>query len=143
MERDEAAFAAGCEAARADIAAGRLVYRWSGHTGHWGHWIVTQLEERFGVGVSDGFGVCCVTAPKLSFDDGYNSVLVAQINRRHGSGAFESLFTEARQRSEETLWAAKQLWLQRHAEAGPGAAPDSDRHPGFSLHEDSWRGARG
>ena len=57
MERDEAAFSAGCEAARADIAADRLVFRWGGHAGHWGHWIVTQLAERFGVNVNDRFGV--------------------------------------------------------------------------------------
>jgi hypothetical protein len=103
VERDEAAFAAGCDAARADIAANRLVYRWSGHTGHRGHWIVTQLAERFGVGVSDGFGVCFVTASSLAFDDGYNRVLVAEINRRYGSGAFEALLAEARQQSEEAL----------------------------------------
>ncbi len=127
MELDEAAFAAGCEAARADIAAGRLVYRWSGHAGHWGHWIVTQLAERFGVGVSDGFGVCFVTVSKLSFDDGYNSVLVAEIDRRNGSSAFESLLAEARQQSEEALWAAKQLWLLQHAKAEPGAAADRPR----------------
>jgi hypothetical protein len=131
VERDEAAFAAGCEAARADVASGRLVYRWSGHTGHWGHWIATQLAERFGVAVSDGFGVCFVTASRLSFDDGYNSVLVTEINRRHGSGAFESLLAESRQQSEETLWAAKQLWLQRHPEAAPGTAADRGRHDGF------------
>jgi len=114
VQRDDAAFAAGCEAARTDIAVGHLVYRWHGHAGHWGHWIVTQLAERFGVGVSDGFGVCFVTASSLSFDDGYNAVLAAEIDRRHGSGAFESVLAESRQQSEEALWAAKQLWLSRH-----------------------------
>jgi hypothetical protein len=121
MERDEAAFAAGSNAARADIATGRLVYRWGGHSGHWGHWIVTQLAKRFGVTVNDGFGVCFVTASSKSFDDGYNSVLAAEIDRRHGSGAFEAVFTESRQQSEEELWAAKQLWLAQHADAEQGA----------------------
>jgi len=116
VERDEAAFAAGGEAARGDIAASRLVYRWSGHAGHRGHWIVTQLEKRFGVGVSDGFGVCFVTTSKLSYDDGYNEVLVAEINRRYGSDAFESIFAEALQQTEEALGLAKEAWLERHPE---------------------------
>jgi hypothetical protein len=124
VERNEAAFASGSDAARADIAAGRLVYRWGGHSGHWGHWIVTQLAERFGVGVSDRFGVCFVTASSMSFDDGYNAVLAAEIDRRHGSGAFESVFIESRQQSEEALWAAKQSWLAQYANAEPGAAAD-------------------
>jgi hypothetical protein len=125
VERDDAAFAAGSDAARSDIAAGRLVYRWGGHSGHWGHWIVTQLAERFGVSVNDSFGVCFVTAASMSFDDGYNSVLAAEIDRRHGSGAFQSIFTESRQQSEESLWAAKQSWLEQHADAESGAATDS------------------
>jgi hypothetical protein len=124
VERDEAAYAAGVEAAKADIAAGRLVYRWSGHAGHWGHWIVSQLAERFGVAVSDGFGVCIVTASSRSFDDGYNAVLVAKINGRHGNGTFEALLAESRQQSEEVLWAAKEAWLERHSGAERGAAPD-------------------
>jgi hypothetical protein len=117
VERDEAAFAAGCEAARADIAAGRLVYRWGGHTGHWGHWIVTQLEERFGVGVSDGFGVCFVTTAGMSFDDGYNGVLAAEVDRRFGGGALRAVFAESKKQTEEALWDAKQAWLERHKEA--------------------------
>jgi hypothetical protein len=117
VQRDDTAFAAGCEAVRADIAASRRVYRWHGHAGHWGHWIVTQLAERFGVGVSDGFGVCFLTESSLSFDEGYNAVLATEIDRRHGSGAFESVFAESRQQSEEALWAAKQSWLSRHPAA--------------------------
>jgi hypothetical protein len=124
VERDEVTFAAASDVARADIASGRLVYRWGGHAGHWGHWIITQLAERFGVGVNDGFGVCFVTASSMSFDDGYNSVLAAEIDRRHGSGAFQSVFTESRKQSEESLWEAKQLWLEQHAEAEPDAAPN-------------------
>ena len=117
-ERDEAAFATGVETAKADIAAGRpLVYQWSGHTGHFGHWIVTQLAERFGVGVSDGFGICFVTREQLSFGDGYNATLAAEIDRRHGAGAFESVFAESRRQSEEALWDAKQKWLEQHPEA--------------------------
>lgn len=136
MERDEAAYAAGVEAATVDIAAGRLVYRWGGHAGHWGHWIVTQLAERFGVGVNEGFGVCFVTVSKESFDDGYNAILKAEIDRRHGSGAFEAVFRESRQEPEEALWAAKQAWRERHSDAAPdrgdskhvdrGAAPAGD-----------------
>jgi hypothetical protein len=113
MERDEAAFASGCAAARADIAAGRLHYRWSGHAGHWGHWIVTQLAERFGVNVDDGFGVCLVTVSSVSFNDGYNSVLVAEIDRRHGSGTFQSLLAGARVQSEASLGDARRTWLER------------------------------
>jgi hypothetical protein len=119
LERDETAFAAGVQKAHSDIAAGRLVYRWGGHSGHWGHWIVTQLAERFSAGVSDGFGVCFVDATSKSFDDGYNSVLIAEIDRRHGTGAFQSVLTESRQQSEESLWAAKQAWLKRHQDAKP------------------------
>src|SRR5436305_556727 len=116
VQRDEAAFAAGGEAARADIAASRLVYRWGGHAGHWGHWIVVQLAERFGFGVSEGFGVCLVDTCSMSFDNGYNGVLAAEIDRRHGRGAFEAVFAESRQQSEETLWAAKQSWMSRHSD---------------------------
>jgi hypothetical protein len=122
--RDEAAYAAGAEAAKADIATGHLVYRWGGHAGHWGHWIVMQLAERFGVGVNEGFAVCFVTAASMSFDDGYNAILVAEINRRHGNGAFEALLAESRQQSEESLWAAKQSWLARHPDAEPRASPN-------------------
>jgi steroid delta-isomerase-like uncharacterized protein len=101
----------GAEAAKADAAAGRLVYRWSGHAGHWGHWIVGQLAERFGVGVSDGFGVCFVSARGDSFDMGYNAVVAAEVNRRHGAGAFEAVFAESRQQSAEALRAARQAWF--------------------------------
>src|SRR6516162_6227455 len=114
MERDAAAFAEGCEAARADIAAGRLVYRWSGHTGHWGHWIVTELAKRFGVGVDDGFGTCLVTSSSVSFNDGYNGVLVTEIDRRYGNSAFQSLLIESRAQSEESLADAKQSWPERN-----------------------------
>jgi hypothetical protein len=117
VERDEEAFAAGCEAARADIASGRLVYRWGGHTGHWGHWIATQLAERFGANVGEGFGVCFVTTAGMSFDDGYNGVVEAEIDRRHGSGALNAVFTEAKTQTEEALWEAKQAWLERHKDA--------------------------
>ena len=117
MEIDQTAFAAGVEAAKADIASGLLVYRWSGHAGHWGHWIVTELARRFAVGVNDRFGVCFVTASGVSFDDGYNSVLAAEINRRHGAGAFEAVFTESRRQSEEALGGATRAWLEQHPEA--------------------------
>jgi hypothetical protein len=116
VERDDVAFAAGRAEAHADIAAGKPVYRWSGHTGHYGHWIATQLSMRFGVGISDGFGVCFVTMAKLSFDDGYNEVLAAELDRRHGRGALTALFAEARQQSEESLWDAKESWLANHPE---------------------------
>jgi hypothetical protein len=115
VERDEAAYAAGTEAAKADIAAGRREYRWGGHAGHGGHWIVTQLAERFGVGVNDRFGVCFVPASDMSFDDGYNAVLVAEVSRRPGNGVFEALLAESRQQSEEALWAAKPNSLSRIA----------------------------
>jgi hypothetical protein len=113
LERDDAAFAAGREAARADVAAGRFIYRWSGHAGHWGHYIVTQLRERFGVNVDDGFGICMVTASRVSFNDGYNGVLAAEIDSRFGSGAFESVFVEARSQSEERLADARHAWLEQ------------------------------
>ena len=113
MEHDDVAFAAGCEAARSDIAAGRLIYRWNGHAGHWGHWIVTQLAERLGVDVDDGFGICLVTASSVSFNDGYNSVLATEIDRRYGAGVFQSLLDESRRQSEESLWNAKQSWLKK------------------------------
>lgn len=103
MEGDELAFATGRAASHADIAAGKPVYRWSGHTGHYGHWIASQLAARFGVEISDGFGVCFVSIAKLSFDDGYNEVLAAELDRRHGRGALNALFAEARQQSEESL----------------------------------------
>jgi hypothetical protein len=130
VERDDAAFAAGCEAARADLAAGRLLYRCSGHAGHWGHWIALQLAERFGVAVSESFGVCFVTASGLSFDEGYNGVVAEEIDRRHGRGVFEAVFAESRQQSEEALWAAKQAWLSRHEEAEQVAAADRPRDGG-------------
>src|SRR4051812_44369084 len=93
LETDSSAHSKGMEAAKADIAAGRLQYRWHGHSGHWGHWIVGELEKRFRVGVNDGFGVCFVPASQISFDDGYNAMLATEINRRHGPGAFEAVFS--------------------------------------------------
>jgi hypothetical protein len=69
VERDVAAFDEGAVAAKTDIDAGRLLYRWGGHSGHWGQWIVGQLAERFGVSVSDGFGVCFVITRSMSFDE--------------------------------------------------------------------------
>jgi hypothetical protein len=96
LETDSAAYAKGIEAAKADIAADRLQYRWHGHSGHWGHWIVSELEKRFGVGVNDGFGNCFVTESQVSFDDGYNATLAAEINPRHGEGAFGAVFAESR-----------------------------------------------
>jgi hypothetical protein len=117
LERDEIAFAAGCDAARADLAAGCLLYRWSGHAGHWGHYIVTQLRERFGVVVDDGFGICMISASKVSFNDGYNGVLAAEIDRRFGCGAFASVFVEAKSQSEERLGDARHAWLEQNGMA--------------------------
>ena len=117
METDKTAYAAGVERATADIAAGHLEYRWHGHAGHYGHWIVTQLAARFGVEVNDGFGVCFVTPSSVSFDDGYNASLMAEINHRYPGGAFEAVFAEARQQSEESLGDAKRMWLEQHAKA--------------------------
>jgi hypothetical protein len=117
LEADSVAYVKGAETARADIDTGRLQYRWHGHSGHWGHWIVSELEKRFGVGVNDGFGVCFVTESQVSFDEGYNATLAAEINRRHGDGAFEAVFAEARQQSEEALDDVKRAWLDRHPEA--------------------------
>jgi hypothetical protein len=57
LERDEAAFAAGWDAAHADMAAGLLIYRGSGHADHCGHWMVIQWPEHFSVAV-EGFGIC-------------------------------------------------------------------------------------
>jgi hypothetical protein len=131
VELDKAAFAEGNGAATADIVADRWVYRWSGHAGHWGHWIAAQLATRFGVDVSDGFGVCFVSARDISFDMGYNTVLAAEVNRRHGAGAFEAVFAEARQQSEEALWAAKQAWFAQHPDAEPGTAAGPPRQSGF------------
>jgi len=117
LKTDNAAHAKGVEAAKADIAAGRLQYRWHGHSGHWGHWVVSELEKRFGVGVNDRFGVCFVTQSQIAFDDAYNATLAAEINRRHGEGAFEAVFSESRKQSEEALGDAKQAWLARHGKA--------------------------
>src|SRR5262249_3604358 len=117
VARDEPAFAAGCAAAQSDIAAGRLVFRWSGHARHWGHWIVNQLEERLCVTVDQGLGVCSVTEASVAFNDGYKTVVIAEIDRRHGSGAFQAVVKESRAQSEESLAHAKEIWLERH-EAG-------------------------
>src|SRR5262245_47677092 len=117
VERDDNAFQEGIVAAQADVAAGRLIYRWTGHSGHWGHWVALQLAERFGV-VVEGLGICLVTAASVSFNDGYNSVQVHEIERRHGPDAFQSLLTESRNQSEESLWDAKQLWMERHNASG-------------------------
>jgi hypothetical protein len=121
MNLDEAAFAAGAEAAKSDLAAGRPAYRWSGHSGHWGHWIVGQLADRYGIAVSDGFGVCFVDAKSASYDRGYNEVLAAEIDRRHGPGALEAVFADARKQSEETLGDAKRDWFAKNPDA-PGAS---------------------
>lgn len=51
------------------------------------------------------------------FDEGYHATLAAAINRRHGSGAFEAVFVESRQQSEEALADARQAWLEQHPEA--------------------------
>jgi hypothetical protein len=80
---------------------------------------VTQLAERFGVLVGDGFGICLIDATSLSFDDGYNSVLATEVDRRYGDGAFAAVFAEARRQSEEALGDAKQSWLDRHPSAEP------------------------
>jgi hypothetical protein len=113
MEFDEIAFAKGYNAARADIAAGRFVYQWTGHTGHWGHWIATQFSDRFGMRVQ-GFGICFVTAAKVSFNDGYNSVLTEELGRRYGSGALQSVFIEAKLQPAAALSDAKERWLERN-----------------------------
>ena len=117
MEIDNSDYARGVEAAKTDIVGGRLQYRWHGHAGHWGHWIVNELEKRFGVGVNDGFGICFVKESQVSFDQGYNATLAAEISRRHGDGAFEAVFAECRRQSEEALGDAKRDWLHRHGEA--------------------------
>jgi hypothetical protein len=87
---------------------------------------VIQLEERCGAGVDGGFGICCVTAASVSFKDGYNSVLTAEIDRRHGAGAFQSLLEESRRQSEESLWDAKQLWLKKNGLAQPNAGHETE-----------------
>lgn len=51
MELDRAALAEGVEAARADIAAGRLMYRWGGHAGHWATGLSAHSTGSQAVGV--------------------------------------------------------------------------------------------
>ena len=120
MERDEAAFANGHEAARADVAAGRLIYRWRGHAGHWGHWIANELFVRFGM-ETEGLGICLVDAATTSFNDGYNGVVLVEIDRRQGHDAFNSLVAESRNQPEENLWDAKQAWMRHQGPAEPGS----------------------
>ena len=120
MERNDAAFTQGGDAARADITAGRLEYRWTGHAGHWGHYIVTQLHERFGVTVDEGFGICMTSASEVSFNDGYNGVLEAEIDRQFGYGAFQSVIIEAKSQSEERLGDARRGWLEQNGMTEPG-----------------------
>ncbi len=110
---DDNSFSAGVKAARADALIGRLAYRWRGHAGHWGHWVATQLAARFGVGVTDRFGVCFVANDSLAFDEGYNTELAAEVNRRHGPGAFEAVFSQAPEQSEDVLLAARKAWLEQ------------------------------
>jgi len=112
MDDNRPGFPTGCAEAKKALEAGRLVYRWGGHAGHWGHWIVTELSARFGVEV-EGFGLCCVSESP-SFTEGYNSVVIAEIDRKYGSGAFRSLITEAKVQSEETLYEARRRWLERN-----------------------------
>jgi hypothetical protein len=114
LEIDKASFDAGQAQAKSDISDGRLVYRWSGHVGHWGHWIAAQLAERYGVGVSEGFGVCFVDPASTSFDRGYNEVLRSELDKRFGPAAIDKVFTESREQSEEDLRAAKRRWLEQH-----------------------------
>ncbi len=50
---------------------------------------------------------------------GHNAVLADEVNSRHGAGAFEAVFAEPRQQSEESRWAARQAWFARRPDAGP------------------------
>jgi hypothetical protein len=124
LELNPLIVAEGAEAARADIAAGRLVFRWSGNAGHFGHWVVTQIAERFGVGVNEWFGVCVVTEHSLSFNEGYNAVLAQEIDRRHGAGAFKSVFEESSDQPEAALMAARRAWKAQHPRGRPNGLPD-------------------
>jgi hypothetical protein len=115
MDRD--AYAKGVEAAKADVAAGRLQYRWHGHSGHWVTGSSTNLRSALRSELTTAFGICFVSESQISFDDGYNATLACEINRRHGDGAFEAVFAESRKQSEEALRDAKRAWLDRHAQA--------------------------
>lgn len=114
LELDKTAYDAGQSQARSDIAAGRLVYRWSVNAGHWGYWIVTQLAEQYGVEVSEGFGVCFVDSVNNSFNQGYNKALGSELAKRFGPAAIERIFAESREQSEEDLYSAKRRWLDQH-----------------------------
>ena len=127
MEADEAAYAAGVEAAKANVAARRMVYRWAGHAGPWGHWIVDPARRAVRRRRQRRLrGLLCHQF-SLSFDERDNAVLAAEIDRRHGSGAFEAVFAESRQQTDEALWAAKQAWLERIRTVNPLMAPTSIR----------------
>jgi hypothetical protein len=121
MEPDAQAFEQGCEAAWSDLQAGRLIYRWTGHAGPWGHEFFALVFERFGMSV-EGFGVCFTTPSASAFNEGYNQVVIREIDRRHGPGAFQAVIADAKKQAEGRHSELRAEWLERQSHALPGTA---------------------
>ena len=90
----------GIAAAKRDIAAGDLCYKWIGHGGRGGKDFCRLVGIRLGMTVDD-FGICFVTDEKIAFATGYNQTVADHIVAEHGRNLVEETMTEARELHKE------------------------------------------
>jgi hypothetical protein len=99
-ERDAAA-----QQAEQDIKEGSLELRTMGLPAAWQDEYARLLGERLDVALVPVAG-CLVTSRLVAEVDAYNSVMTAEIERRHGRGILDQLADEAQAVWEERKWQA-------------------------------------
>ena len=96
---DPDAFAKGRAQATEDLSAGKLIIRRHGNPGPWGDDYVKLMKDRLRCDVEDSAG-CIVDQTIVSFDEGYNEVMLAEIERHRGAKAHASTLEEAKRSAQ-------------------------------------------
>jgi hypothetical protein len=117
VDRVEAAYQAGVEEAKRDIAAGEPRLRY-GARGAWGDDLARTFRERFRVELA--VLSCFTDAVSSSFDNGYNSTVEAHIDGVYGAGSVASVWTEIQRRRTGVY----EAWVASSKRPETGAASD-------------------
>ena len=79
----DAARQSGIDAAKNDVAAGVLRYKWRRSAGRGGKNFCQMVLDRFGM-IVDDYGICFVTKDSIAFAEGYNEIVRDYLLTKHG-----------------------------------------------------------
>lgn len=111
MELDPTEFERGKQQGHIDATAGTALLYWQTR-GAWGELLTRLMAERFSVTVQHVSDLTDYV--QRSFRDGYNRVVIEDITRRYGPGAFELVISEVE--------AFRQRQYQQYLESSAGTA---------------------